>query len=93
MDFAKIFDILPDAVCIVDVHGGIIRSNDNFRRSIMDFSAPVNFVTDVLHQHHQEIYSATVEQMHSDVLTDGGLCKQLGPLKTLTTSDNSQQCK
>ena len=59
----------------------------------MDFSAPVNFVTDILHQHHQEIYNTTVEQMQSDVLIDGGLCKQLGPLKTLTMSDNSQQCE
>lgn len=92
MDFAKIFDILPDAVCIVDVLGDIIHSNDHFQKSIMKISAPVNFFTDVLHQRHQEIYG-TVEQMQSDGLTTGGLSISLGSLKTLTMSDGSQQCE
>ena len=93
MNFVSIFDNLPDAVCVVDELGLILESNRQFKKTITKSVAAVNFPSDVLHQQHQHEYCAVLERMVADRLAGNREPFSLGPMRTLTTSVKSKQCK
>jgi hypothetical protein len=86
---AKVFNALPDPVCIIDLAGDIVASNDCFQSQIIrnHKGGYANILSDILHSDNKKLLSDVIE---SSILSGNHGPINLGPTKALTFTGENQ---